>query len=139
MNWNENVRLTRDPEIVEFDSGNKLAKVGIAYNTGWGDNEETCFLDVNFWGKEAERVEKFLKKGSYIKAMGVLKMETWDSDSGKRSKHMIDNGRFAFIQGTGGNNSSDSPAPDTPARAGKISDDDVPQFNNDDLEQDIPF
>jgi len=96
--------LTRDPELRYTPSGMPVADVGLAINRvyragdGGDRKEETCFVDVTFWGKQAETVGKYLKKGRPILVEGRLKFDTWTSqDGGKRSKLSVVGERFQFL------------------------------------------
>lgn len=90
-------RMTRDAEVRTFASGSKVANFGFAtsnrtknQSTGqWED--EPVFLDCSAFGKTAELVEQYLKKGSQAYLEGHLKLEQWsDKTSGeKRSKLKI--------------------------------------------------
>lgn len=92
-------RLTRDPEMVTFSNGGRVAKFGFAVNnrkknqsTGaWED--EPVFLDVEAYNREtgrklADLVEQYLKKGHQVYLDCSMKLDTWnDKTSGdKRSK-----------------------------------------------------
>ena len=92
-------RLTRDPEIRTFANGGRVAKFGFAVNnakknaqTGvW--EEEPVFIDCDAFnrgdfGKLADTVEKYLRKGSQAYLEGRLKFEQWDDKTTgqKRSK-----------------------------------------------------
>lgn len=90
-------RLTRDPEVRTFASGGKVAKFGFAVNnrrknpqTGqWED--EPVFLDVDAFnrgdfGKMADTVEQYLRKGSQAFIEGHLVLEQWTSNDGQKRK-----------------------------------------------------
>jgi len=85
--------LTRDPEL-RYTAGRKaVCDVGLAVNDRYKKNdewvEETTFVDVTFWGRTAEVVNEFLAKGSSVLVQGKLKLETWEKDGQKKSKHKI--------------------------------------------------
>jgi len=60
-------RLTRDPEFKYIPSGAAVSEFGMAVNRTYVVNgerkEDTCFVDVNIWGKRAETVRDYLRKG----------------------------------------------------------------------------
>lgn len=98
--------LTRDPEVSFTSQGKGVAKIGIAvskkYKSKAGEDvQETMFIDVDVWGKQAESIGKYLKKGSAALIEGELKLDSWDSadGSGKRYKHKINASRVQFIGG----------------------------------------
>jgi single-strand DNA-binding protein len=66
-----------DPEVKDLDGGKKLAKVSIATNETYKNSKgervtETQWHNLIAWGKTAEIVEKFLKKGSEVAVEGKL-------------------------------------------------------------------
>lgn len=87
--------LTRDIELRYFQNGTAIGKTGIAvsrkFNAGNGEKgEETCFIDLIFFGKTAEIANQYLSKGSKILVEGRLKFEQWIDNNGQnRSKHTI--------------------------------------------------
>ena len=94
--------LTRDPELRQ--AGNKtVANFGIAINRKYrsGDElkEETTFVDIECWERQAELVGQYLTKGRNVLIEGAIKLDTWeDKESGaKRSKLSIRAHRVHFI------------------------------------------
>ena len=87
--------LTRDIEVRFLQSGMAIAKTAIATNRKFksGDNqlkEETCFIDISLWGRNAEIAQQYLKKGSKVLVEGRLLFEQWtNNNQQKRSKHSI--------------------------------------------------
>jgi len=96
-------RLTRDPDVRTIPSGTPVCEFGLAMDSGWGDNKKTCFIDVTVWGKQAEFVGKYFKKGAGIHLEGRLDFDTWEDKNGggKRSKHRITAERVTFPVGAG--------------------------------------
>ena len=136
--------LTRDPEVRYTSSGTAIAKLGIAINRYWSNKdgqkqEETTFVDVDAFGRQAETIGQYLKKGRPIMVEGRLKLDQWDDKQTgqKRSKLGVVLDRFEFIdsrgEGGGGDFSSESSSPSgggaAPAQGGGggfAEDDDVP-------------
>ena len=86
--------LTRDIEMRYAQSGTAIGSTGIAVtrrSTVNGEKrEETCFVDITFWGRTAEVANQYLSKGSKVLVEGRLKFEQWqDSNGQNRSKHTI--------------------------------------------------
>lgn len=84
-------RLTRDASLKTLSSGSSVAELSIASNRIWNDRngnkqEETVFVDVDLWGKQAEYFGNNLKKGDYVMVTGRLRRESWETDGQKRSK-----------------------------------------------------
>jgi single-strand DNA-binding protein len=85
--------VTRDPEVKFTPKGTAVAEVGLAVNRvytpeGGERREETTFVEITFWGRQAEIVGEYAKKGKPIYVEGRLQLDTWDDkQSGqKRSK-----------------------------------------------------
>lgn len=87
-------RLTRDPETKYLPSGNAVTSLSMAVNRRFMDRnnewkEETFFLDVESFGKQAERLAETLKKGRPVYVEGRLRIDTWERDGQKQSKPRI--------------------------------------------------
>lgn len=82
--------LTRDPDFKELSNVN-LCKLSLAVNSGkkGTDSEEVCFVDVTVWGSTADACAQYLKKGRKVAVEGRLKLESWEKDGKKNSKHVI--------------------------------------------------
>lgn len=88
--------LTRDPEVKHTPKGTAVAELGIAINRVWKNDqgekqEETTFVDVELWGRNAEIAGEYLKKGRPVFIQGRLKLDTWDDKATgqKRSKMRV--------------------------------------------------
>ena len=87
--------LTRDIELKYLPSGTAVANTAIASNRRYKNKmgeqqDETCFIDVVFFGRTAEIVNQYLRKGSKVLVEGRLKLDQWSDQNGqKRSKHSI--------------------------------------------------
>lgn len=85
--------LTRDPELKKTKKGASVTELGLAINrVRIGDDgqkqEDTTFVDVIVWGRDAENAVKFLRKGRSALIEGRLQMDSWkDQKTGQsRSK-----------------------------------------------------
>ena len=86
--------LTRDIELRYTPSGAAIGKSAIAathrFTINGEKRDETCFVDISFFGKGAEIANQYLKKGSKLLIEGRLKFEQWTDQNGQnRSKHSI--------------------------------------------------
>lgn len=87
--------LTLDIELRYSKNGSAIAKTAIATSRKFTLNgekkEETCFVDITFFGRSGEVANQYLRKGSKILVEGRLQFEQWvDQQSGqKRSKHSV--------------------------------------------------
>jgi len=108
--------LTRDPEVRYTPSGSAVADLRLAstrvYTTDGQRKEETCFIDVVVWGKQAEVCREYLSKGSPILVEGILQFDQWKTESGEnRSRHRIRADRVQFLgRPKGGGEMGDAPA-----------------------------
>lgn len=129
--------LTRDPEMRYTPNGSAVGKIGLAINRTRRDQAgekrtDTTFVDVDCFGKQAETISRYLRKGRPILIEGRLKLDYWeDKQSGKkRSRLGVAMESFQFLDS--GNREARYDAPDETPRtdAGKdrpkIDDDDVP-------------
>jgi single-strand DNA-binding protein len=101
--------LTRDPEVKYTTGGTAVSELGLAVNRTWFDQksnerkEETTFVDVTLWGRQAEVAGEYLSKGRSVMIEGRLQLDTWeDKQSGqKRSKLRVVCENMQMIGGKG--------------------------------------
>ena len=95
--------LTRDPELKYLPSQTAVCEVGLATNRKWTgqdgqQKEEVTFVDCTAFGKTAETLAKYLKKGRPVFIEGRLKYDQWEAQDGsKRSKLAVVIENFQFI------------------------------------------
>ncbi len=102
--------LTRDPELRFTPKGMAIAKLGLAINRTWRDansgeqKEEVTFVDVDAFGKQAETLGNYMKKGRPIMIEGRLRLDTWEDKqtNQKRSKLGVVLESFQFLDFKGG-------------------------------------
>lgn len=112
--------LTRDPELRYTPKGMAIAKIGLAVNRNWTNEagekkEEVTFVDVDAFGRQAETLAQYMKKGSPLLVEGRLKLDQWDDKQTgqKRSKLGVIVEGFQFLGG--GNREAGGEAPRRPA------------------------
>ena len=86
--------LTKDIELRYTQGGAAIGSSGIAVTRKFSVNgekrEETCFIDITFFGKQAETANQYLGKGSKLLIEGRLKFDQWTDNNGQnRSKHTV--------------------------------------------------
>lgn len=137
--------VTRDPEVKFTPKGTAVTEVGLAINRvytpeGGERREETTFVDITFWGRQAEIVGEYAKKGKPIYVEGRLQLDTWDDkQSGqKRSKLRVVGEGLQLLGGRPGAAGGDDegggappqrfskPAPRPAAPPPAAEDDDIP-------------
>ena len=149
--------LTRDPELKYTPKGTAVAKIGLAVNRSWKSEtgetrEEVTFIDVDAFGRQAEVIGQYLKKGRPLMVEGRLKLDQWDDKTTgqKRSRLGVVLESFQFLdsgrgggEGGGGEGGGEyaprpQPRPSRPAPAAPAapaSDPDMPPVEDDD----VPF
>ena len=107
--------LTRDPELRYTPSGTAIAKIGMAVSRKWYNEtreiqEEVTFVYVDAFGKRAETIGQYLKKGNPILVEGYLRLDQWeDKQTGqKRSQLKVVLENFQFLP-SGQNREGGSP------------------------------
>ena len=104
--------LTRDPELSSTANNTSVCRFGMATNRKFKDKEEVCFVDVTAWGKQAEIINQYMRKGSSILIEGRLHYGTWtDKDGKNRSKLDVVVENFTFLGGKGGGQAAADPEP----------------------------
>lgn len=143
--------LTRDPELRTTPTGQNVASFSLAVNRSWknaaGEQQEAVdYIDCNIWGKPAEIITQYMKKGSGILVSGRLQQRSWEQEGQKRSKVEVVVEDFNFVGGgdrdgggasSGGSSSSNSaPA----ASSSKKSEPAVEDIGDEPINlDDIPF
>lgn len=96
--------LTRDPEVRYTPKGTPVSDISLAvnrsYNADDGERrEETTFVDITFWGRQAEVIGEYMRKGRPIYVEGRLQLDTWeDKTTGQqRSRLKVVGENFQFL------------------------------------------
>ena len=95
--------LTRDPQLSYLPSQTAVIDFGLAVNRKWRSQDgtmkdETCFVDCRAFGKFAENLNKFCKKGNPLFIEGRLTFNSWTAkDGSKHSKHCITVENFQLL------------------------------------------
>jgi single-strand DNA-binding protein len=141
--------LTRDPELRYTPKGLAIAKITLAINRSWKSEtgeakEEVTFVDIDAFGKQAETIGQYLKKGRPLLVEGRLRLDQWDDKQTgqKRSRLGVVLDNFQFLD-SGNRTEGGSEAPRTrpavaPAAAATPSA--TPEAETSEPEQDdVPF
>ena len=132
--------LTRDIDVKVTQSGLSIGRAGIAVNEkvkkGTDYVDEVMFIDCTLFGKTADLAAQYLSKGSQVFFEGRLKLEQWEKDGVKHSKHTIIVDKMQFIGGKqdGGGERQQSSKSSGGYRVPKQD-----QLNSHDDESDVPF
>ncbi|HEY4523201.1 MAG TPA: single-stranded DNA-binding protein [Candidatus Paceibacterota bacterium] len=157
--------LTRDPELRALPSGQQLATFGLATNRVYKDKdgakqEATEFHNIVAFGRSAELIAQYMKKGRPLLVEGRIQTRSWDDkESGVkkyRTEIVVDNFQFGdggAGRGNSGVGPSDSPGPANEASApsmdstgsprassGQATDSQEIQYPDEEINpEDIPF
>ena len=115
--------LTKDPELKSLPSGSKVVSFGLATNRSYKDKdgakkEQTEFHNIVAFGKPAEVMATYLKKGRPVFVEGRIQTRSWDGQDGAkkyRTEIVVDNFQFgpSPVGGaTGGSFTKDAPVED---------------------------
>lgn len=79
--------LTRDPDLRGLSNGQNVCELGIAVsrrymNSNGQEVEDTCFVDVVVWGRQASNCKQYLAKGSQVMVEGRLQLDRWEDRNG---------------------------------------------------------
>lgn len=101
--------LTRDPELRYTPKGTAVARLGLAVNRTWKDDtgqtkEEVTFVDIDAFGRQAEVIAQYMRKGRPLLIEGRLKLDSWEDKNThqKQSKLKVVLESFTFIDSKGG-------------------------------------
>jgi single-strand DNA-binding protein len=140
--------LTRDPELKALPSGTKVASISLATNRVWKDQkgarqESTEYHNVVAFGRQAETIAQYCKKGSSLYIEGRIQTRSWDAQDGSkkyRTEIVLEGFQFGpKASGTGaaparGVSDSEAPQKDAPA------DLDTVEYPEEEINlEDIPF
>ncbi|MFT4177789.1 MAG: single-stranded DNA-binding protein [Luteolibacter sp.] len=116
--------LTRDPELRYTPKGTAVADIALAINRVWNNEqnqkqEETTFVDITLWGRQAELAQQYLTKGRGVYIEGRLQLDTWDDKATgqKRSKLKIVGENLQFLPGGGNSQGGSRPPASAPQRS----------------------
>lgn len=139
--------VTRDPEIKALPTGGKVCSFSIATNRVWKDQagakkEQSDFHNIVAFGKQADTIAQYVKKGSVLLVEGRIQTRSWDGADGKknyRTEIVLDGFQFGPRQ-DGGAAGSRTPSSSTPSTSKEESGGESIDYPEDDINaEDIPF
>ena len=117
--------LTRDPEMRYTPKGTAIARFGLAINRTWkneaGESQsEVTFVDIDAFGRQAEVISQYMKKGRPVLVEGRLKFDQWEDKNThqKQSKLRVVLESFSFIDSRPSEGSQAAPVRTATASAG---------------------
>ena len=137
--------LTRDPELRALPSGIKVCSFSLATNRVWKDKngarqESTDYHNVVVFGRQAETVAQYMKKGNSILVEGRMQTRSWDDKTSGEKKYrteiVADRTQFG-PKGTGATSAPSTSGQASPAKAEEL---DSIEYPEEDINpEDIPF
>ena len=120
--------ITRDPILRRTPKGTSVTDVGLAVNRYYTlddgqKREDTTFVDITLWGRQAEIVCDYCQKGRPLYVEGRLQLDTWeDKNTGQQRSRLKVIGENIQLLGSrdggggggGGYSQSASPAQEAP-------------------------
>ena len=110
--------LTRDPELRYTPKGTAIARIGMAINRSWKSEtgetrEEVTFVDVDAFGRQAEVIAQYMKKGRPFLVEGRLKLDQWEDKNPhqKQSNIRVVLESFSFLDSNRGDAGASPEAP----------------------------
>ena len=119
--------LTKDPELRYTPQGTAVVNLRLAVNRKFKNKnqelkEETCFITVVAWSKQAETCNQYLHKGSGLFVEGRLQSRSWEDAAGaKRSVIEVTAERIQFLGGAPGKGAHEAPSELTSEPSGEPS------------------
>ena len=138
--------LTRDPELRSLLTGTKVCSFSIATNRVWKDKngarqESADYHNVVVFGRQAETVAQYMKKGSSILVEGRMQTRSWDDKTSGEKKYRTEVVADRTQFGPKGGASSGGGAPASASKAsGSPEEVDAIEYPEEDINpEDIPF
>ena len=134
--------LGADPELRSSPSGVTSCRLSIATSMNWTDKgsgekkEKTEWHRVVFFGRSAEVIDQYLKKGQQLYVEGRLQTSKYEKDGIERFSTDIIGESFNFISGSGSSNQGNNEFSDD---MNQDKNNTSQSSNSDDFEDDIPF
>ena len=122
--------LTRDPELKSLPSGSAVTNFSVATNRKWkdkdgGQKESVEFHNIVVFGRQAETVAQYMRKGSGILIEGRLQIRSWETDGVKKYRTEIVADRTQFGPKRQQSNQEEGPPP-SPDSGEAIDPEDIP-------------
>ena len=133
--------LTKDPELRYTPSGTPVANIRLAVNSSFKDQagqrkEETCFITVVVWSKQAEICNQYLKKGRPVFIEGRLIYRSWEAEGKTRSTMEVRADRVQFL---GAPPAAGGAAPAPTAEPARTEEAEVEVASDSGADADVPF
>ena len=128
--------LGRDPETRELDGGKTMARMSIGVNVGFGERKQTLWVNAVAFGRTAETIGRFCKKGAYVEVSGELRPNEWEKDGVKNRSFELAINQFNFGPKVEGNDDPGAYRPSGDTGTRKAAETKSAPVEDD---QDLPF
>lgn len=136
--------LTRDPELRALPSGQQVATFGLATNRSFRNKEgqqqeQTEFHNIVAFGRTAEVMGQYLKKGRPVFVEGRMQTRSWEAEGQKKYRTEIVVDSFQFGPSGGERTEGGRQAPAADEQSQDTGGDSI-QYPDDEINpEDIPF
>lgn len=137
--------LTRDPELKALPSGQQIASFGLATNRTYKDKngqkqEAAEFHNIVAFGRPAEIIAQYMKKGRALFVEGRIQTRSWESEGQKKYRTEVIVENFQFGDGGRGGDTGVSSAERDSVSAGNGKESEDIQYPDEEINpEDIPF
>ena len=93
-------RLTKDPEVIETENGNKVSNIAIAVPRNYKNEDgvyETDFIEVTMWNSIAENTAEYCHKGDIVGVKGRIQVDNYEKDGEKKSVQKVIAEKLTFL------------------------------------------
>lgn len=128
-NWNFTGRLGKDAETRYLPNGDAVTNFSVAVDFGYGDKKGTIWARCSMFGKRAEAVSPYLKKGQQVAISGELSERKWtDKEGVEKTTQEVRVNDLTLV----GGKSEAQPSKTTPKSA-------APKAKSSDFDDDLPY
>lgn len=137
--------LTRDPELRSLPSGIKVCSFSIATNRVWKDKngarqEAADYHNVVVFGRQAETVSQYMRKGNSILVEGRMQTRSWDDKESGQKKYRTEIIADRVQFGPKGGSAPSAPSAEAPKASKQAEEMDTIEYPEEDINpEDIPF
>lgn len=93
-------RLTKDPEVIETENGNKVSNIAIAVPRNFKNEEgvyETDFIEVTMWNGIAENTTSYCHKGDIVGVKGRIQVDSYEKDGERKYTQKVVAEKLTFL------------------------------------------
>ena len=115
--------LGRDAEMRAIPAGKQVLSFSVPMKAGWGDREQTVWLNCSLWGDRGEKLAQYMTKGTMVAVSGELSLREYEKDGAMKTSVEL-NVRDVTL--CGGGQKESAPANSAPTPADDFDSDTIP-------------